>query len=103
MGTELFGPQTGNGFADLAAYDADGNGWVDQGDPIFAKLRIWSQDGLSTLADKGIGAISTASADTPFAIKDSANVLQAEVRGSGVYLTESGHAGTIQQVDVAQN
>ena len=101
-GRELFGPQTGNGFAELASYDSDGNGWIDEADPIFSKLRIWTQDGLSTLADKGIGAISTAAAETPFALKDAANVLQANIRATGVYLSESGAAGTVQQVDLAE-
>ncbi len=100
-GGELFGPRTGNGFADLAAYDADGNGWVDENDPIFTKLRVWTQDGLSTLSENGIGAISTSSAETPFALKDATNALQANVRATGIYLSEDGAAGTIQQVDLA--
>ena len=100
-GRELFGPQTGNGFAELASQDADRNGWIDESDPVFAKLRIWTQDGLYTLAQKGIGAIATSSAQTPFAIKDDANNLQGNVRSSGIYLSESGTAGTIQQVDLA--
>ena len=29
-GSELFGTKSGDGFADLAAYDADGNGWIDE-------------------------------------------------------------------------
>ena len=100
-GSELFGPKTGDGFAQLASYDKDGNGWIDENDPIFAKLRVWTQDGLSTLAENGIGAIATGSAETPFALKDSANVLQGNVRATGIYLSESGSAGTIQQVDLA--
>jgi len=100
-GSELFGPKSGDGFAQLASYDKDGNGWIDENDPIFAKLRVWTQDGLSTLAENGIGAIATGSAETPFALKDSANVLQGNVRATGIYLSESGLAGTIQQVDLA--
>jgi hypothetical protein len=100
-GRELFGPQTGSGFGELAAYDTDGNGWIDEGDPVFADLRIWTQSGLSSLSEKGIGAIATSSAETPFAIKDSANSLQGNVRASGIYLTETGTAGTVQQVDLA--
>jgi hypothetical protein len=104
-GSELFGPRSGDGFADLAAYDADGNGWIDESDPVFAKLLIWTRDGtrdvLSSLTDKGIGAISTSSVATPFALTDAANVLQAEVRGSGIYLREDGSAGTVQQVDLS--
>ncbi len=40
-GSELFGPTTGDGFAELAAYDEDGNGFVDSGDSIFDQLRIY--------------------------------------------------------------
>jgi hypothetical protein len=102
-GSELFGPQTGNGFAELAAYDSDGNGWIDEADPVFAKLRIWTPDGLHTLQETGVGAIATSSAEAPFAIKDSANVLLGDVRQTGVYLSESGRAGIVQQVDLAMS
>ena len=43
-GSELFGTKSGDGFADLAEYDADGNGWIDENDPIFDKLLIWAKD-----------------------------------------------------------
>jgi len=36
-GSELFGPQTGDGFAELAAYDLDGNGWIDEGDEVYVR------------------------------------------------------------------
>lgn len=101
-GGELFGPRTGNGFGELAAYDEDRNGWIDESDSVFTKLRIWTRDGFSTLLEKGVGAISTASVETPFAIKDGTNTLLANVRNSGVYLSESGAAGTIQQLDLAE-
>ncbi len=100
-GSEMFGPQTGDGFAELASYDADGNGWIDESDPVFSKLQIWTAEGLSSLADNGVGAIATSSLETPFSLKDSANSLQGEIRASGVYLSENGGAGTIQQVDLA--
>ena len=29
-GKELFGTASGNGFGDLAAYDQDNNGWIDE-------------------------------------------------------------------------
>ena len=34
-GRQLFGPTSGDGFADLAAYDSDANGWIDEADPVF--------------------------------------------------------------------
>ena len=43
-GSELFGTQSGNGFYDLSTYDSDGNGWIDEADEIFDKLRIWTTD-----------------------------------------------------------
>lgn len=43
-GSELFGPNSGNGFVDLAQYDSDGNNWIDENDPIYDKLQIWTKD-----------------------------------------------------------
>ena len=43
-GNELFGTKSGDGFADLAAYDSDGNGWIDENDEIWKKLLIWTKD-----------------------------------------------------------
>lgn len=104
-GTDLFGPSSGNGFAELSRFDADGNGWIDEGDPVYSKLRIWSRDAqgndsLSTLGEKGIGAIFLGNVDSQFDLKDKENALQGEVRRTGIYVTESGSAGTIQQVDL---
>ena len=43
-GSELFGTRNGDGFADLAQYDEDGNGWIDENDSIWSKLKIWCKD-----------------------------------------------------------
>ena len=99
-GSELFGPQTGNGFAELAAFDADQNQWIDEADPVFSRLRVWTQSGLYSLADAGIGAISTTAAETPFSLKDASNQLQGQVRATAAYLKEDGTPGTVQQVDL---
>ena len=104
-GNELFGPGSGDGFAELAAYDTDGNDWIDEADPVYGNLRIWSKDPegndhLVALGQQGIGAIYLGHATTPFQVKDRDNSLQGVVRSSGVYLNESGSAGTIQQVDL---
>ena len=37
-GSELFGTRSGDGFADLACLDDDGNGWVDEADSAFSSL-----------------------------------------------------------------
>ncbi len=39
-GKELFGPTTGQGFAELAAYDEDENGLIDQTRPYLAKFMV---------------------------------------------------------------
>jgi hypothetical protein len=103
-GSELFGATTGNGFAELAKLDSDGNGWIDENDAAFKQLRVWSHDGsgdrLQTLRQAGVGAINLGNIDTPFSLKDSANTTLGLIRSSGVFLREDGGAGTIQQVDL---
>ncbi len=105
-GSELFGPQSGDGFADLAHYDLDANGWIDENDPIFDRLQIWTkneqgEDQLFALGQKGIGAIYLGNTATPFAMKDTANQLNGEVQKSGIFLNENGTAGTIQHINLA--
>lgn len=104
-GSELFGAASGDGFADLARYDDDGNGWIDERDAVFSRLRVWTRDGsgkdqLVGLQQQGVGALYLGKADTPFALKDNANALQGAVRASGLYLREDGGAGTLQQLDL---
>ncbi|MCL2635700.1 MAG: VCBS repeat-containing protein [Betaproteobacteria bacterium] len=104
-GSELFGPTSGDGFAELAALDDDGNGWIDENDAAFGQLQIWIRDAdgadrLLSLAEAGIGAISLSRIATPFDIKTSANDLLGQIRSSGVFLHENGMAGTIQQIDL---
>ena len=104
-GKELFGTKSGNGFADLARYDSDGNGWIDENDPVFNKLKVWTPaatggGSLATLKEKGVGALSLSNTATPFELKDSANRSLGAVRASGVYLAESGTVGSLQQIDL---
>ena len=104
-GKELFGPSSGDGFAELAEYDSDGNGWIDDNDPIFAQLRVWVQDDkgggtLATAKSHGVGAIYLGRAVTPFDLKDNANQELGVVRSTGIYLAENGTAGTMQQIDL---
>lgn len=105
-GRELFGPQTGNGFQELAQFDDDGNGWIDENDRIFDQLKLWTPnaDGggeLRSLKAADVGAISLAAIATPFSLKNNANQLLGDVRSSGIFLHESGAAGTIQQIDLS--
>lgn len=105
-GSELFGTRSGNGFADLASFDDDGNNWLDESDEIFNTLRVWQPDAaekemLVSLRQKGVGAIYLGSTETPFALTDAENRLLANIRSSGVYLREDGRSGSVQQVDLA--
>ncbi len=104
-GSELFGTASGNGFADLAAYDSDGNQWIDENDAIYSQLKVWSKDAsgkdtISTLAERDVGALFLGNVSTLFDIKNSANDMQGQVRSTGIYLQENGNAGTLQQVDL---
>ena len=103
-GVELFGPASGNGFGELAQYDSDRNGWIDDADPVFARLKVWlkapDQDRLASLASLGVGAISLQAIATPFDLKNSSNQLLGSVGGSSVYLNENGSVGSVQQVDL---
>lgn len=74
-GSELFGTGNGDGFADLARYDEDGNGWIDENDSIWSKLKIWCKDEkgndvLYKLSDKGVGAICLQNVSTDFTLQE---------------------------------
>jgi len=105
-GLELFGVKTGQGFSELAAYDEDNNNWIDENDAVFMKLRVWTKDEMGndqlfTLGEKGVGAIYLGQAETQFALKDQNNTLKGELKSTGIYLTDTGQARTIQQVDLS--
>jgi hypothetical protein len=102
-GKELFGTQSGDGFADLAKLDGDHNGWIDEADAAFADLRLWQADDkgsrVRTLADAGVGALATQSAATPYALKDKGETL-GQMRASSLWLGETGGAGTVREIDL---
>jgi hypothetical protein len=100
-GRELFGVASGNGFADLATLDDDRNGWIDENDTAYRQLSVWSGDGLTSLAQRGVGALYTGAVDAPFTLKTADNALLGQIRAAGVYLMESGEVGHLQQVDLA--
>ncbi len=105
-GTELFGVKSGDGFKDLAEYDSDGNGWIDENDEVFEKLKVWSKtedgkDELKSLKESGVGAIFLGAENTEFTLEGEDGVLDGKVRQTGIFLKEDGTAGTIQHVDLA--
>jgi hypothetical protein len=60
-GTELFGDQNGakDGFAELAKYDDNQDGVIDESDAVFSSLVLLRADGSQTdLASEGIKSIS---------------------------------------------
>jgi vacuolar-type H+-ATPase subunit E/Vma4 len=102
-GRELFGPQSQNGFSELAAYDDDGNGWIDENDDIFESLKIWSlnDQGEKTLVgikEKGVGAIYLGAVASQYTLKHGDEDM-ARVAQSSIYLKENGQAQTIHQMD----
>ncbi|MDL2301157.1 hypothetical protein LJC58_02260 [Lachnospiraceae bacterium OttesenSCG-928-D06] len=106
-GSELFGTKSGNGFADLSAYDQDGNGWIDENDDVFHDLKIWSMnaDGeavLYSLSEKGVGAICLRNGATDFTLTGKNNETNGAIRNTGIFLYENGNVGTVQHVDMVK-
>lgn len=107
-GSELFGTKSGNGFKDLAFYDTDNDGFIDEDDEIFNKLKIMTIDEngnqqLYSLKDKNIGAIGLMNAKTDFSLNSlTDNSTNAVIRSTGVFLYETGGVGSVQQVDFAR-
>ena len=107
-GSELFGTKSGDGFKDLAKYDSDGDGWIDEDDDIWSKLLIWckdenGKDKLYTLAEAGVGAICLQNVSTEFSLNSmSDNRNNGIIRNTGIFLYENGGVGTVQHLDLAQ-
>ncbi|MEH6344538.1 MAG: hypothetical protein V7785_05595 [Bermanella sp.] len=104
-GSELFGATSGQGFAELAQYDDDGNGWIDENDAIFSKLSVWqpnTEAPLSSFSEAGVGAIYLQSEDTPFELTKISGDADARITQSSVALMESGVATSVFQLEWAQ-
>ena len=106
-GSELFGAKSGDGFADLREYDSDGNGWIDENDDIFSKLKVWckgedGEDILMDLKEADIGAIYLGAQQTEFTMSGMDGVRDGVIRSTGLFLRESLGVGTIQHVDLAK-
>ena len=105
-GNELFGTKSGDGFKDLREYDSDGNGWIDENDEVFSKLKVWYKDEngndvLVNLKEADVGAIYLGEQDSEFTLSNGMGNVDAVIRSSGIFLHESGTVGTIQHVDLA--
>lgn len=104
--SELIGGGEKGGFTELAEYDKDSNGWIDENDEIFSKLRVWSvdKDGNSTLIDlkeAGVGALYLESASTEFELQGAkTSQEQGFVSRTGAFLYENGNVGIMQQINL---
>ncbi len=104
-GRELFGALSGDGFSDLSKLDSDGNGWIDENDDIYSKLKVWYKDEngndvLMNLKEADVGAIYLGSRDTEFSLMGNTFNTDGQIRRTGFYLHEDGSMGTIQHVDL---
>ncbi|KUJ71074.1 VCBS repeat-containing protein [Thiomicrospira sp. WB1] len=106
-GSELFGPQSGNGFNDLAVHDADGNGWIDENDPIFDQLKLWMpQQGsnggaLTSLSEKGVGAIYLEQAAQTRTHFGHAGETLGRTHAGSIVVMENGDVRTAEAIDLA--
>jgi hypothetical protein len=105
-GSELFGTKSGDGFADLAVYDEDKNGVIDENDVVFTKLRIWQKsalnDELISLSSAHVGALLLDNVASLFHYQEE-GLKHASVQKSGVALFEDGRAGWMSHVDFYVN
>lgn len=104
-GSELFGPENGDGFEALRLYDEDNNHWIDEADDVFDRLSIMAvnelgQQTLFKLGEMGIGAIFLDEVKTQFGFRDAVSDKGA-LRSSSVFLREDGTAGTIHHIDLS--
>lgn len=104
-GSELFGTTSGDGFSDLRAYDEDGNGWIDEADDIFSKLKVWyktddGEDRLVDLKEAGVGALFLGNQASEFSAYGLSG-LNGVIRKTGFFLKEAGGIGTMHQIDLA--
>jgi hypothetical protein len=104
--SELFGPRSGDGFAELRSLDSDGNGFIDAGDAAWSRLRVWEPGPhggrLVALADKGVGALYTGDIATPFRLlAEEGDQQVAQQQAMSFWVGEDGTtAGTTRRVDV---
>ncbi|ABC28942.1 conserved hypothetical protein [Hahella chejuensis KCTC 2396] len=107
-GGEVFGAYSGDGLGDLSRYDADGNRWIDESDPVFSSLRVWaaSENGdkqLLSLKEVGVGAIYLGSTPDSFELVGDYGRVLGRTKATGIMLMESGEVRTLQEIDLAHS
>jgi hypothetical protein len=100
-GTELFGPQSGQGFAELAEFDDNGNGFIDPADDIWQYLYLWRpEQNLLTMQQADLSAISITSVATPMPLYNNQQQLAGQLQRSGLAFSSNGTPALVQQIDV---
>ncbi len=106
-GSELFGPNTGNGFAELATLDSNNNGFFDPQDQNFQQVFIWQpstksreDNNLISLSQAGITAIYLTPINTPFNFRDNNGEVSAQLRQSSFAIKENKQALGVHQLDL---
>lgn len=100
---ELVGAQAGDGLFSLRAFDEDRNGWIDAGDAVLKRLKLWLVDEagnekLIGLEEAGIGAVYLGALESPFQFKNGLESI-AKMHQSSIYLRENGKAGAVHAID----
>ncbi|MGP1580164.1 MAG: hypothetical protein ACTTH5_03995 [Wolinella sp.] len=106
-GSELFGTKSGDGFADLARYDSNGDHKIDKNDPIFSKLRIWTPDEngngrLMGLGEAGIGTIYLNAKRNEQILRGSSGNILGIKRKSAGFERLNGTKGELHHIDLAK-
>jgi hypothetical protein len=102
-GNELFGANSGRGFSELAQFDSDGNGWIDESDSIYHQLKVWqpNQNKLISFAEAEVGAIFLQADDTAYTFTKNNGDADARITQSSVALKENGQAVGVFQLEWA--
>lgn len=103
-GSELFGPNTNDGFSELSSYDSDNNSWIDENDDIFKDLVIWNinkegEESLLSLYESNVGAIYLEDSEVGISINKDVKDTLAQVKSTSIFLKEDGTAGLIASLD----
>ncbi|EAT11398.1 hypothetical protein HF888_15805 [Bermanella marisrubri] len=103
-GTELFGARTGLGFAELAQFDSDGNGWIDENDEAYNQLKVWQPqtNELISFAEAEVGAIYLQAEQTNYQFTNIDGSADARMTQTSAALKENGQAVAVFQLEWAQ-
>ena len=104
-GSEMFGPQSGQGFAELSQYDEDGNGWIDENDAIYAELGVMTFNGegrtTQSLMEADVGAIFLGAVASDYDVNTESGMFAGKIKQSGAALAEDGRVLLMQEVHLA--